>query len=178
VLADLIGRLPLLIASTGLMSVALGIFGCIAYYRERAVDAAGGADWPALMCVVLFVSAFSVGINPISWLLVGEIFPLEHRSVGSSASAAFSYAMAFVAVKTYVDLRQALGLSGAFWTYSIVAAMGTAYSLAFVPETKGAHLDEMHPRCQRAECILSRQGVVAIGPKGDCVGGGASLRNV
>jgi len=86
---------------------------------------------------------------------VGEIFPLEYRSTGTSAATAFSYGSAFVAVKTYVDLRQALGLSGAFWVYSAVAAGGLLFCLAFVPETRGRTLDEMGRHCEGQGCILA-----------------------
>ncbi len=158
VLSDLVGRLPLLVITTALMSVALAGFGCFAYYREftppppgatgaAAAAAAGGdLDWIPLVCVILFVCAFSLGVNPISWLLVGEVFPLEHRSVGPPLATAFSYVCAFVAVKTFVDLREAAGMHGAFWAYSATSVCGLAYCLTFVPETKGRTLDEMEPK--------------------------------
>ena len=104
------------------------------------------SDWIPLTCVLTFVAAFSLGPNPISWLLVGEMFPLEYRGLGSSLTTAFSYICAFVGVKTFVDLRENLGLHGTFWTYAIIAALGFLFSLAFVPETKGVNLDEMRPK--------------------------------
>ncbi len=73
------------------------------------------------------------------------MFPLEYRGLGSSITTAFSYVCAFVGVKTFVDLQESLGLYGTFWTYSIIAAFGFLFSLAFVPETKGVTLDEMMP---------------------------------
>ena len=106
----------------------------------------GMSDWIPLTCVLTFVAAFSLGPNPISWLLVGEMFPLEYRGLGSSLTTAFSYICAFVGVKTFVDLRENLGLHGTFWTYAIIAALGFLFSLAFVPETKGVNLDEMRPK--------------------------------
>lgn len=48
-----------------------------------------GLDWIPLVCVMLFVAAFSVGLNPISWLLLGEVFPLQYRSAGTSVATAF-----------------------------------------------------------------------------------------
>ena len=70
---------------------------------------AASLDWIPLACVIVFVAAFSLGLNPISWLLVGEVFPLEYRSLGTSLATAFSYVCAFVGVKTFVDLRVNLG---------------------------------------------------------------------
>lgn len=145
-LSDLIGRLPLLLLTSLLMSGALGAFGFYSYYQQSIVQVLGVADWIPLACVLIFVAAFSLGPNPISWLLVGEMFPLEFRGLGSSLSTAFSYICAFVGVKTFVDLREGLGLHGTFWTYAIISALGFLFALAFVPETKGVTLDEMEPK--------------------------------
>ena len=142
-LCDLFGRMPLLIISTGLMSAALAGFGFFAYYQTLHPNGTGDMDWIPLVCVILFVCAFSLGMNPISWLLVGEIFPLQYRDIGPSLSTAFSYVCAFAAVKTFVDFREHLGLCGTFWIYSVISLIGLIFCLAFVPETKGQTLDEM-----------------------------------
>jgi len=148
-LSDLIGRLPLLLLTSLLMSAALGGFGFYSFYRESItvwLPSGTHSDWIPLLCVLTFVAAFSLGPNPISWLLVGEMYSLEYRGLGSSLTTAFSYVCAFVGVKTFVDLRESLGLHGIFWTYAIISAFGFLFSLAFVPETKGLNLDEMMPK--------------------------------
>lgn len=151
ILCDIIGRLPLLILSTALMSSALAGFGCYSYYFHD--NLASNMDWIPLMCVILFVCSFSLGMNPISWLLIGEVFALEYRNIGPAMTTAFSYICAFVGVKTFVDLRNALGLHGTFWAYSVISVIGLLYSLIFVPETKGITLDEMAPKAS----ILKRE---------------------
>ena len=89
----------------------------------------GGLDsnWLPMLCVLTFVAAYSVGLNPISWLLVGEIFPLEFRETGTSLATGFSYVCAFVGVKTFVDLREAVGLHGTFWTYAVISFLGLLF---------------------------------------------------
>jgi len=147
-LSDLIGRLPLLLLTSLLMSAALGGFGFYSFYRESItvwLSSETHSDWIPLLCVLTFVAAFSLGPNPISWLLVGEMYSLEYRGLGSSLTTAFSYVCAFVGVKTFVDLQESLGLHGTFWTYAIISTFGFLFSLAFVPETKGTNLDEMMP---------------------------------
>lgn len=145
-LSDLIGRLPLLLLSSFLMSTALAAFGFYSFYKDIIASYVTFSDWIPLLCVLTFASAFSLGPNPISWLLVGEMFPLEYRGLGSSLTTAFSYICAFVGVKTFVDLQEGLGLHGTFWTYAIISALGFLFALVFVPETKGQNLDEMMPK--------------------------------
>jgi hypothetical protein len=128
------------------MSLALGGFGFFSYYKDLNPGELTDLDWIPLLCVVTFVTAFSLGINPISWLLVGEIFPLEYRNIGPSMATGFSYICAFAGVKTFVDMRENIGLSGTFWTYAGLSVIGLIFSLVFVPETKGRTLDEMEPK--------------------------------
>ncbi|XP_066907005.1 facilitated trehalose transporter Tret1 isoform X1 [Halyomorpha halys] len=148
-LIDTVGRLPLLIASSVFMSMALAGFGSFVYYeninRSRGLVVAQ-YDWIPLLCVLVFTVAFSMGISPISWLLIGELFPLEYRGLGSALATSFSYACAFVGVKTFVDFQEIFGLHGAFWFYSAVSIGSLCFIICFVPETKGKDLSEMNSR--------------------------------
>ncbi|XP_045507240.1 facilitated trehalose transporter Tret1-like isoform X1 [Colias croceus] len=154
-LIDTVGRLPLLIVSSVLMSMALAGFGSYAYYEEvhrnqriqnvMFHQTVGQNDWIPLLCVLVFTIAFSLGMSPISWLLISELFPLEYRAFGSAMATAFSYLCAFVGVKTFVDFQQALGLYGAFWLYASISVGGLCFVVCCVPETKGRDLDEMDP---------------------------------
>lgn len=154
-LIDKIGRLPLLLCSGVMMSLALAGFGSFIYYLKLVKSSQGviPGDWIPMTCVVVFTVAFSLGISPISWLLIGELFPLEYRSLGSSLATTFSYLCAFIGVKTFVDFQEALGLDGTFWLYSAISILGLCFVVVFVPETKGRKMDEMDPKYIESLCI-------------------------
>uniref|UniRef100_A0A182PCF2 Major facilitator superfamily (MFS) profile domain-containing protein n=1 Tax=Anopheles epiroticus TaxID=199890 RepID=A0A182PCF2_9DIPT len=165
-LIDTVGRIPLLIVSSIFMSLALAGFGSCVYYGEtsKMLLAEGGMlpdvsmatgqnDWIPLLCVLVFTVAFALGISPISWLLVGELFPLEYRAVGSSIATSFSYFCAFLSVKTFVDFQSFLGLHGTFWLYACISCVGLFFVIMVVPETKGRDLEEMDPRYVRTLTI-------------------------
>lgn len=72
-LIDVVGRIPLLIISSILMSLALTSFGSYVYYEQKskmllstAFDldhgAASNDDWIPLLCVLIFTIAFSLGM--------------------------------------------------------------------------------------------------------------------
>ncbi|KAJ8945219.1 hypothetical protein NQ314_009288 [Rhamnusium bicolor] len=142
-LVDSAGRLPLLVASSVLMTLALASFGSFAYYEEANPKTVPNLDWIPLLCVLVFTVAFSLGISPISWLLVSELFSLEHRGLGTALATSFSYLCAFIGVKTFVDFQELLGLHGAFWLYAFISICGLCFIVCCVPETKGRDLTEI-----------------------------------
>ena len=146
ILIDIVGRLPLLVISNFFMSAALAGFGTFLYIAggiENGVE--GMWDWIPMTCALIFQVAFSLGISPISWLYIGELFPLKHRGLGAIANSV-SYACSFISVKTFVDFKRILGLHGSFWLYSGFSVIGLIFTLTLVPETKGKNLHEMQKK--------------------------------
>lgn len=159
-LIDNVGRLPLLLVSGVMMSIALAGFGSYLYYDDvfrHASDITntevGAYDWIPLICVLTFTIAFSLGISPISSLLIGELFPLEYRSTGSALATSFSHLCGFLNVKTKADFQGLIGLHGLFWMYAVISVFGLLFVVLFVPETKGREIDEMDPRYVESLCI-------------------------
>ncbi|CAH0598407.1 unnamed protein product [Chrysodeixis includens] len=159
-LIDNVGRLPLLMISGVMMSIALAGFGSYAYYEEVFRNASdlmhsepGSYDWIPLLCVLTFTIAFSLGISPISSLLIGELFPLEYRSTGSALATSFSHLCGFVNVKTAADFQDYIGLYGLFWMYAGISVLCLLFVVLFVPETKGREIDEMDPKYVESLCI-------------------------
>lgn len=144
VLIDNVGRLPLLVVSNFFMSTALTAFGTFLYLSDGE-QWASEWDWFPFTCAMIFQVAFALGISPISWLYIGELFPLKHRGLGAIANSV-SYACSFVSVKTFADFRKHLGLHGAFWLYSGISIIGLFFTIIFVPETKGKNLHEMQKK--------------------------------
>ncbi|XP_068236877.1 facilitated trehalose transporter Tret1-like isoform X1 [Palaemon carinicauda] len=145
VLIDTVGRLPLLIVSNILMSTALAGFGTFLYVTGDEGMNGAGLDWIPLTCALIFQVAFALGISPIAWIYIGELFPLKHRGLGAIANSV-SYACSFASVKTFVDFQILLGLHGAFWLYAGISVIGLIFTVALVPETKGRGLQEMQEK--------------------------------
>lgn len=85
------------------MMVTLFILAVYFYLISRKVDVSK-YGWVPLVNFILYVLGFSVGIGPISWLMMGEILPTRIRSVGASLVVCFNWACVFVVTKTFQDL--------------------------------------------------------------------------
>ena len=153
VLSDKLGRRPLLVTSGLVMTLALAGFGVFSRYKPEEGEAGSGTDYIPLLAVLLFQCAFSAGVQPVSWLLLGEIFPLEFRALGTAITTAFSYLCAFLGVKTFVDLRELAGLDGTFWTYAVITLLGVVFYWLAVPEMKEEPLEEMRGRAKSGPAV-------------------------
>jgi facilitated trehalose transporter len=71
ILMDRAGRRILLMISGVLMTVALGALGFFFYLKEQDPDTASTIGWLPLVCLIMFIVAFSLGFGPIAWLLAG-----------------------------------------------------------------------------------------------------------
>ncbi|XP_065219501.1 facilitated trehalose transporter Tret1-like isoform X2 [Planococcus citri] len=94
-----------------------------------------------LFCYLYFSSM--IGISPIPWMLISEVYPTRGRSVGAGLSAASYYILAFIFTKTYLDLQHTLSLHGCFFLYGFGGFVGFIFLYVWLPETEGKTLAEI-----------------------------------
>jgi MFS family permease len=131
-LVDRAGRRPLLLASLAAMLVSLVLLGLTFVLPLGAAD-----SWLSLICLVAYIAAFAVGLGPIFWLLIAEIFPAHARAAGASAATAANWLWNFVVGLTFLPLATAIGQGETFWVFAAVCALGLVFVNRYVPETKG-----------------------------------------
>ena len=86
---------------------------------------------------MLFISGFSIGFGPVAWMMNGELFSAEAKSVGASIATAVNWTCNFLIGKFYPNLEDLLNTSGTYWLFGSVCTAGALYVMFFVPETKG-----------------------------------------
>lgn len=91
-----------------------------------------------LMSIYIIVS--NLGIVPLPWNLVGEIFPAATRGLGSGISVMMTSILFFLVVKTAPALFENIGFDGTYLFYGISTTLGTIFLLIFLPETMGKTL--------------------------------------
>jgi hypothetical protein len=139
-LLDAAGRRPLLLWASAGMAAAAAALG-VAF--ALPASAAAVSDPLALVATFVFVSAFSVGMGPIPWVLMGEMFPPRVRGVAASVATGVSNLAAFAVTVSFRGTVRALGMSNAFFLYALACAVAWAYTFAALPETKGRSLEQI-----------------------------------
>ncbi len=138
-LLDRVGRRPLLIVGTIGCIVALVALGIFFASSSLKHDFSGFA----LVCLIVYIASFAVGLGPVFWLMISEIFPLRVRSAAMSVSTVANWASNFLVSTFFLTLTGAISVEGTFWLY---AGFGVAAVLFFtfrLPETKNRSLEEI-----------------------------------
>jgi MFS transporter, SP family, galactose:H+ symporter len=108
----------------------------------------------AIGSLVIYVASFAVGLGPIFWLLISEIYPLKVRGAAMSAVTVTNWGMNLVVSVTFLSLVAVLGDAGTFWLYGVIAVAAWIFFYRLVPETNGKTLEQIeaymrsgkHPR--------------------------------
>lgn len=153
-LLDRVGRRKLLLTGTVGLVVGLVILGV--YFSSSTLQ--DDAPYLALVGLLLFIAAFAVGLGPVFWLLISEIFPLGVRSKAMSVSTVANWGANFLVAATFLSLSKAITRQGIFFLY---AALGIAAVIVFawkVPETKDRTLEDI-----QADLVSDEQDT---GPEG------------
>jgi sugar porter (SP) family MFS transporter len=138
-LLDNLGRRPLLITGTVVAGVAL--LGLAAYFGfSRLQDS---APWLALVWLLVFIAGYAVGLGPVFWLMISEIFPQRLRSKSMSIATLVNWLADFAVSATLLTLADAITRQGIFLVYAGMAVVAVVFFVAKVPETKGRSLEDI-----------------------------------
>lgn len=134
------GRRPLWIATAATMTLTLISLGW-AYHT-------GVAGLPIVGLTLLVVICHALGLGPIPWLMISELYsgPLRVRAVSVCTSvlwlSGFTSVLAFPPLAAWSE-RQTGSIGGPFWVYAAMSLLAVVFGWRLLPETKGKTLDEV-----------------------------------
>ena len=146
-LIDRVGRRPLLLASLAGMALSLFVLG-LAFSLPRL---SGSLGWIAVASVMIYVGSFAVGLGPVFWLILSEIYPLRIRGRAMSIGTAANWIANLIVALSFLTLTQVMGKPATFWLYGTVSVGAWLFAFFLVPETKGKSLEEIEARWRPAK---------------------------
>lgn len=99
---DKAGRKPLLITSAIVMCLSMASMG-VAFHLNEIGDHRFG--FLPLVSLIVFMIGFSFGFGTIPFLLMGELFPAQQRSLLSSIAGSMNLLIMFIVIVTYHPLE-------------------------------------------------------------------------
>ena len=148
-LIDRVGRRPLLLIGEAGMMASLVVLGIGFFFRGNAAT-----GWITTASLMTYVGFFAIGLGPVFWLLIAEIYPLRVRGLAMSVATFVNWITNLLVALTFLSLVDALGKSLTFWLYAVLTLCALVFTFTLVPETKGHTLEEIeahwnagrHPR--------------------------------
>ncbi|KFI47521.1 MULTISPECIES: sugar porter family MFS transporter [Bifidobacterium] len=143
---DKFPRKKMLIFGSVVMTVALAILAVMNFVGDVAVLAV-----PTMILIAFYILGFAISWGPIAWVLIGEIFPLSVRGIGSSFGSAANWLGNFIVSQFFLMLLAAFGnnVGGPFAIFGVFSLLSIPFVMRFVPETKGKSLEEIEEEMTR-----------------------------
>jgi MFS family permease len=137
---DRTGRRPLLLTGTAGMAVGM-IITALAFLGGDQLH--GAAAYLAIAGLLVYTGSFAVGLGPVFWLMIGEIYPLRIRGQAMSVAAIANWAANFVVTISFLTLLHAITPRGVFFLFAFLSLVALAYFAKRVPETAQRSLQEI-----------------------------------
>ena len=136
---DRAGRRPLLLWGLVGMVISLGVLGAAFLLTGSSPIVA----WLAVISLALYVACFAIGLGPVFWLLISEIYPLKIRGRAMGVATMMNWGSNLIVALTFLSLLHSLGRSATFWLYAVIGILAWFFVYRLVPETKGRTLEQI-----------------------------------
>lgn len=141
-LVDRAGRKILLITSLICMGLSLTTLGTYLFLQDDSWNVSV-LGWIPILALSLHVMAYAIGVGPVPFIVMSEIFLPEIRGLATSKIQLLGTSLSFATVKLYPFLKNIFHIHGLFWFLSIWCFILAFAIVVFVPETKGKTMQEI-----------------------------------
>jgi len=127
-----VNRRPLLCISLAMMALSISGLGLYTYLLPpRPYNSV------PLVCLFVYIAAYSMGIGPLAWVLLGDFAFPKIAPVVVTVASATNWGFAFVISSLNTSFINTIGLPGLYWMFASMSGLGTVLIYLMVPETRG-----------------------------------------
>jgi len=137
-----LGRRPLLLYGVSGLTVSLGVLS-VSNWLGDVPSISTAAAWGGVVALLVYVGSYQFSFGPVTWLLVGELYPLETRTQGIALCTFTNFGVNFLVSLLFPVLSDSIGLSAEYLVFALIGAVGVVSIYLSVPETTGKSLEEI-----------------------------------
>lgn len=103
-------------------------------------------DTNPMMIVVflsIFVAFYAFTWAPLTWVLVGEVFPLAIRGRASGLASSMNWVGSFAVALIFPIMTASMSQEAVFAIFGVICLVAVAFVMFRVPETRGHSLEEI-----------------------------------
>jgi sugar porter (SP) family MFS transporter len=139
-LLDRTGRRPLLLSGTTGMAVGM-LITALAFLGGDQLH--GWTAYLGIAGLLIYTGSFAIGLGPVFWLMIAEIYPLRIRGQAMSVATIANWAANFVVTISFLSLLNAISPKGVFFLFAGLTVIALVYFAKRVPETKQRSLQQI-----------------------------------
>lgn len=94
----------------------------------------------------IYVGFYGFTWAPLTWVIVGEIFPLAIRGKASGTASSFNWVGAFLVGLLFPIMTASMSQETVFAIFGVICLIAVAFIIFKVPETKGRTLEEIEKK--------------------------------
>ncbi|WP_178945383.1 sugar porter family MFS transporter [Kocuria sp. TGY1127_2] len=121
------------------------------------------SDVNPMMIVIflsLYVAFYSFTWAPLTWVIVGEIFPLVIRGRSSGVASSFNWIGSFAVGLLFPIMTASMPQEAVFAIFGVICILGVLFVKFFVPETRGRTLEDIETNSMPIQQIRQEQATV------------------
>lgn len=140
-LMDVAGRRPLLLIPMIVMIVDLIVMTIcrVLYAQDKSLTFLA---YGSIVCVIIYVIAFAVGLGPIPMMIGSELFRQEPRPLAMAIGGIFNWVSTFIILLSFPPIQEVLK-DYTFIIYIVFLSGFFVFTYFFVPETKNKTFEEI-----------------------------------
>jgi MFS family permease len=124
---------------------ALGLYFLLKETLQQDVRA---ISWLPLVCLIVYISAYCLGIGPLPWIVMSEVLPPNVKGIAGGIVTSFCWITSFILTNSFQTLIDYFGRHCAFWLFALNSGLAILFIYYKVPETKGISLQEIQDRLE------------------------------
>ncbi|XP_061668255.1 solute carrier family 2, facilitated glucose transporter member 12 isoform X1 [Syngnathoides biaculeatus] len=106
-------------------------------------DMSSSLKWASLISLLVFVAAFSIGLGPMVYVVLSEIFPMGVRGRAVSVVSAVNWATNLLISMTFLTMTERIGVPNMMFLYAAMSFVLLVFVILCVPKTRGRTLEEI-----------------------------------
>lgn len=136
---DHVNRRKMLTVGSCGMGLSLFVMAAILKFDNGSQAAA----YVSAIALTVYIAFYACTWAPVTWVYIGEVFPLNIRGLGTSLCSATNWLADMVVSLTFPTMLAALDIDNTFIVYGIICVLSVWVIHRFFFETRGKSLEEI-----------------------------------
>lgn len=132
-----------LLFANGILAVILLLSLSLVCYLTTKSIIPSSLNWLCPAILIFYNLISNIGIVPVCYAIMGEVYPLEYRGIGSCASGVVFTILLSANLKLNPIMLEKFDIHGTFLVYNAFIVCGLIYLYYTLPETKDRTLQEI-----------------------------------